>query len=109
VIKNTDEHLLLTSRVSKGKRKNKYRKKIKSTEDKIHEISEDLSRGGLNNSTNSITSFTYYQFDFISVRHLQKVLLKGDRGLDVILFSFDVIMMVINDCFGLFNLDFFFG
>jgi len=25
--------------------------------------SEDLSRGGLNNSTNSITSFTYYYQD----------------------------------------------
>jgi len=39
------------------------------------------------------------QTDFISVRLLQKIVLKGGRGLDVVLFSCDVTMMVISVCF----------
>jgi len=86
---------LLTSRITEGK-KRMEKETSRTTTDFSHSLkwnhlkrkedikSEDLSRGGLNNSTNSITSFTYSitnQTDFISVRLLQKILLKINRGL----------------------------
>jgi len=89
-VPKTFNHLLLTSRITEGKQ-NKNRNYnwiqphpyMKSAEDKICQISEDLSRGGLNTSTNSITSFTYYLPDWLYLfQTCTKVLIEMNRGLN---------------------------